>query len=45
MNPGNEEMFAEMSEKSLDTKGKCQHEREDEEEDLYYAEMFGLQAH
>ena len=45
INPGNEEMFAEMSEQSLDIKRKCQHEREDEVEHLYYAEMFDLQAH
>ena len=32
-----------MSEQSLDTKGRCQHEREDEDEDLYYDEMFDLQ--
>ena len=31
-----------MCEQSLDTKGKCQHEREDEDEDRYYAEMFDL---
>jgi len=31
-----------MSEQSLDTKGRCQHEREDEDEDRYYAEIFDL---
>ena len=45
LNPDNEEQYEEISQQSLDTKGRCQHEREDEDEDQYYAEIFNLQIH
>ena len=40
-NPKNAEKYAEMSEVSVDSKGKCRWEREAEDEYSYYAEVFG----
>ena len=39
--PKNAEKYAEMSEVSVDSKGKCRREREAEDEYSYYAEIFG----
>ena len=39
--PKNTEKYAEMSEVSVDSKGKCRWEREAEDEHFYYAEVFG----
>ena len=39
--PKNAEKYAEMSEVSADSKGKCRWEREAEDEYSYYAEVFG----
>ena len=39
--PKNAEKYAEMSEVSVDSKGKCRWEREAEDEYFYYAEVLG----
>jgi len=39
--PKNAEKFAEMSEVSVDSKGKCRWERDAEDEYTSYAEVFG----